>query len=88
MSVLEDSSGEGSYKILETQIKQGHSMQGESVKVRLEKEAEASSSKTVSDHIEMLIFKGLKVYVWNHYCLILETNAKCFPGFSQLSKPS
>ena len=85
--MLEDSSGEGSYEIPETQIKQSDLMQGESV-IRLEKEAEASRSKTVPTHIGVLIFKGLKVYVWNHYSLSLETNAKCFPGFNQLLKPS
>lgn len=88
MSVLEDSSGEGSYEIPKTQIKQSDSMQGVSVKIRFEKEAEASSSKTVPDHIGVPIFKGLKVYLRNHYSLNLETNDKSFRGLSQLLRPS
>lgn len=37
MLVRKDSAGEESYEIPETQIKQNDSMQGESVKIRLDK---------------------------------------------------
>lgn len=63
-------------------------MQDESVKIRLEKEAGASSSKTVLNQVGVPNFKSLKVYLWNRYSLSQETNAECFPGFSQLPKPS
>lgn len=56
-------------------------MQGES---RLEKEADASSSKTVPNHIGVPIFKGLKSICVEP--LKLEPRLKCFPGFSQLPK--
>lgn len=63
-------------------------MQDESVKMRLEKEAGASISKTVPNEVGVPIFNSLKVYLWNHYSLSQETNTECFPGFSQLPKPS
>lgn len=86
--MLEVSSGERRYKIPETQIKPSDLMQDESVKIRPEKEAGTSSSKTVPNQVGVPVFKSLKVYLWNHYSLSQETNAECFPGFSQLPKPS
>lgn len=53
MTMLEDSPGEGSYEVPETQIKQGDSLQCESIKIRLEKETEPSNSWSYRDsHIQ------------------------------------
>lgn len=57
-------------------------MQFESIKIRLEKEAETSSSKTVPDTPEGPPSSKSKVSMWNLYSLSTETSAKHFPGFS------
>lgn len=58
------------------------------VEITLEKETETSSSKMVPDTLGGPPSSKSKRYVWNPYSWSTETNAKYFPGFSQLPKPS